>query len=51
MFTPAQISASRKAVINNNTCQDVGPLLQNYINDSELTWLQDLSGEQTQKTP
>lgn len=37
-------------MINNDTCQGVGPLLQNYINYSELTWLQNLLSEQAQKT-
>jgi len=37
-------------MINYDICQDAGPVLQNYISYSELTWHQNLSGEQTQKT-
>lgn len=51
IFTPCQVFAPKKEIINNDTCQDVEPLLQNYKNYSWLTWLQNLLGEQTQKTP
>lgn len=51
IFTPFQVFAPKKEIINNDTCQDVEPLLQNYKNYSWLTWLQNLLGEQMQKTP